>query len=89
MKDETLLTRLEETAERLSIKLGYEDLCKGAVCTHGGIFRLRGEQRILIHKGLDVRDRIEVLTDILSRVDTEGMHLPPDVRDRLERQRKN
>lgn len=89
MKDETLLTKLEETAEKLSIKLGYEDLCKGAVYTYGGIFTLRGEQRILIHKGLNVRDRIEVLTDILSGIDTEGLHLPPDVRERLERQRKN
>jgi len=89
MKDEALLTKLEETAEKLSIKLGYEDLCKGVVCTHGGMFKLRGEHRILIHKGLNVKDRIEVLTDILSGIDTEGVHLPPDVRERLERHRKN
>lgn len=75
---------LEQTAERLSIKLGYDDLRKGEVATPGGIFMLRGEKRILIHKGLTVRDKIELLTEILSSVDTEGVHLPPEVRDRIE-----
>ena len=85
MKDESVLTLLEETAEKLSIKLGYEDLRKGVVATPGGIFVLRGEQRILIHKGLSLKEKIDVLTDILSGVDTEQIHLPPDVRKRLDR----
>ena len=85
MNDESVLTLLEETAEKLSIKLGYEDLRKGVVATPGGIFVLRGEQRILIHKGLSLKEKIDVLTDILSGVDTEDIHLPPDVRKRLDR----
>lgn len=85
MKDETFLNILEETAEKLSIKLTYEDLRKGEVATHGGIFVLRGEKRIIIHKGLTIRDKIDVLADILSDVDTEGIHLPPDVREKLQR----
>lgn len=89
MKDESVLTLLEETAERLSIKLGYEDLRKGEVATPGGLFTLRGERRILIHKGLTLREKIEVLTDILSGVDTESVHLPPDVRERLSKRLEN
>jgi len=85
MKDESILNLLEETAEKLSIKLGYDDLRKGVVATPGGIFVLRGEKRILIHKGLTVKEKIDVLTDILSDVDTEAVHLPPDVRERLDR----
>ncbi len=87
MKDETLLNILEETAEKLSIKLSYEDLRKGEVATHGGIFILRGEKRIIIHRGLTVSDKVDVLTDILSEVDTEGVHLPPDVRERISRKK--
>ncbi|MFQ5735473.1 MAG: hypothetical protein ACE5GY_01250 [Thermodesulfobacteriota bacterium] len=83
MKDESVLNLLEETAGRLSIKLGYEDLRKGEVATPGGMFTLRGERRILIHKGLTIKEKIDVLTDILSGVDTEEVHLPPDVRERL------
>ncbi|GMR05382.1 MAG: hypothetical protein BMS9Abin24_195 [Thermodesulfobacteriota bacterium] len=85
MKDESVLTLLEETAGKLSIKLGYEDLRKGVVATPGGIFVLHGEKRILIHKGLSLKEKIDVLTDILSGVETEEVHLPPDVRERLAR----
>ncbi|MDO8426302.1 MAG: hypothetical protein Q7T24_02165 [Deltaproteobacteria bacterium] len=88
MKNEAYLNILEETAERLSIKLGYEDLRKGEVATPGGLFMLRGERRILIHKGLTLQEKIDVLSDILSGLDIESIHLPVEVRDRLER-RKN
>ena len=87
MKDETLLSILEDTAEKLSIKLSYEDLRKGEVATHGGIFILRGEKRIIVHKSLTVGDKVDVLIDILSGVDTEGVHLPPEVRDRIARKK--
>lgn len=83
MKNQELLTLLEETAEKLSIKLSYEDLRKGEVNTPGGMFLLRGEKRILIHKGLSVKEKIEVLTDLLAGVDTEGVHIPPGVRKKL------
>ncbi|MBE7413750.1 MAG: hypothetical protein HS130_00410 [Deltaproteobacteria bacterium] len=88
MKDEALLQALEEAAERLSIKLSYEDLRKGEVTARGGIFQLRGETRIIVHRGLPVKDRAEVLTDILSGVDTSSIHLAPGVRERLEKARE-
>ncbi len=83
MKDESVLDLLEETARRLSIELGYEDLRKGEVATPGGIFTLHGQRRILIHKGLTLKEKIDVLTEILGGVDTEDVHLPPDIRERL------
>lgn len=88
MKDEARLAILEDTARKLSIKLSYEDLKKGVVDTHGGIFRLRDEKRIIIHKSLSVADKIDVLLDILSGLDTDGVHLPPDVRESIEGVRK-
>ncbi|MFQ5428106.1 MAG: hypothetical protein ACE5EZ_03905 [Thermodesulfobacteriota bacterium] len=84
MKDELLLEKLEETAERLSIKVDYDDLHKGDIRTNGGIFTLKGEQRILIHKKLSTKDRVGVLLHLLSLLDTEGIHLPDAVRKRLE-----
>lgn len=85
MKDETLLQALEEATAQLSIKLSYEDLRKGDVATPGGMFMLRGEKRIIIHRGLILRDRIDVLADLLSELDTESIHLAPEVRARLDR----
>ncbi len=84
MNDDSILNILEETAEMLAIKLDYEDLRKGAVNTDGGIFTLNGGQRILIHKGLNVKEKVDLLARILSSIDTEGIHIPPAVRKRLE-----
>jgi len=84
MKDELLLEKLEETAERLSVKVNYDDLHKGEIRTNGGIFTLKGEERILIHKKLSTKERVEILLRLLSGLDTEGLHLPDTVRKRLE-----
>lgn len=84
MRDEELLSALEDAAARLSIKIDYEDLKKGEVATYGGLFVLRGERRILIHRSLSVKDKAAILIDILAGLDTESVHLPPDVREKLE-----
>ncbi len=89
MKDEELLTSLEEAAAKLGIKLDYEDLRKGEVVSHGGLFVLRGEKRILIHRGLCVKDKTSVLLEILSGLDTESVHLPPNIRHRIEAVKKH
>ena len=84
MKDEVFLEMMEQAAEKLGIKLGYEDLRKGEVSTQGGLFVLKGEKRILVHKGLAARERADVLVEIFSALDTEGVHLPPDVREAID-----
>lgn len=88
MKDELLLQSLEEVAERLLIKVGYDDLRKGEVSTPGGVFTLKGEKRILVHKHLHTREKVDVLLDILSGMDVEDLHLPPAIRERIEKARK-
>ncbi|HHL39308.1 MAG TPA: hypothetical protein ENJ37_02270 [Deltaproteobacteria bacterium] len=87
MKDHTLLELLEDAARKLSMKVEYDDLRKGEVNTPGGAFRLRDERRILIHKGLSAAEKAELLTEILSDFDTEAVHLPTEVRRRLEEAR--
>ena len=88
MNDDSVLNILEETTEMLAIKLNYEDLRKGVVNTDGGIFTLKGDKRILIHKGLGVKDKVSMLASILSRVDTDGVHIPPAVRKRIEERKE-
>jgi hypothetical protein len=84
VKDEALLSILEETAARLSVKLDYDDLRRGEVNTPGAAFVLRGERHILIHRHLSTKEKVEVLTEILAGFDTEGVHLPPEVRERID-----
>lgn len=84
MKDNELLELLEETAEKLSVRLEYDDLKKGEIDTHGGSFLLRGARHILIHKHLTVAEKVDVLTELLSQMDTEAIQLAPELRTRLE-----
>lgn len=84
MKDTELLELLEETAKKLDITLEYDDLRKGAINTTGGSFVLRGERHILLHKHLGVDEKVDLLSEILSTMDTEALHLTPVLRQRLD-----
>ncbi len=84
MKDDVILSTLEEAARSMSIKIQYDDLRKGEVNTAGGLFRLKDETRILIHKGLTTEEKVDKLLTLFASLDTETIHLPPAVRKRLE-----
>ncbi len=79
---------LEETAQRLSIKLDYDDLRRGEVNTPGGAFVLKGKKHILIHRNLSIKEKVDVLVEILAGMDTEGVHIPPEARERIEEARR-
>ncbi|VAV85798.1 hypothetical protein MNBD_DELTA01-1984 [hydrothermal vent metagenome] len=84
MKETELLQLLEQAVEKLSITLEYDDLRKGAINTTGGAFVLRGERHILLHKHLAVDEKVELLSEILSTMDTESLHLAPVLRHKIE-----
>lgn len=87
VKDETILPILEEAAEKLAVKLSYDDLRKGEVNTPGGICVFKGERRIIIHKKLNTREKVDVLMELLSEMDFESIHLPTEIRERLDKLR--
>ncbi len=85
MKDEMILPLLEEAAEKLSVKVSYDDLRKGEVNTSGGSCVLKGEKRIIIHKKLHTREKVDILMELLAEMDFEGIHLPVEIREGLDR----
>lgn len=85
MKDEMILPLLEEAAEKLSIKIHYDDLRKGEINTPGGACVLKGEKRIIIHKKLHTREKVDVLMELLSEMDFESIHLPTEIREKLDK----
>ena len=85
MKDELILPLLEETAEKLCVKVYYYDLRKGEVNTPGGSCVLKGEKRIIIHKKLHTREKVDILLELLAEMDFEGIHLPVEIREKLDK----
>lgn len=88
MKDDALLAILEQTAEKLSIKLDYDDIRKGDVVSYGDAFLLRGARHILIDKKLNTKEKCDLLIEILAKFDIEDVHLPPDVREMIDQERE-
>ena len=88
MKDDQLLTILEETAEKLGVEMAYDEVRKGEVSSYGDSYILRGQNHILIDKRLDTSERAGLLLEILSSFDSSAIHLPPEIRERLD-QAKN
>ena len=80
MDDDELLLRLEDLAKALDIEVRYEPT-EGR--SGGGV--LRGRKVAVVDEALSPHGRLEALAAILAREDTEGMYLPPVVRELLER----
>ena len=74
-----MLHHLEELAKRLGIEVRYE-----SAAGHVGRGVLRGKKIAIIEADLRVPERAAALASLLSAEPTEGVYLPPEVRDRLE-----
>ena len=81
MDDESLVAQLESVARALGIKVRYEP-CEEAP---GGLCVLRGERLVIVDNALPAARQAAVLAAALAELDTEGLYMPPAVRDLIER----
>lgn len=84
MNENSLLEHLEDIAHRLGVELRYENLCHGVVRSEGGYCRLSGKSIILINRKDSRQQKIKVLCKSLSKLDLQGIFIPPAVRRMLE-----
>lgn len=85
MKDDKLCAELEELAGRLGIKVSIEKIIKNPIRQpHGGLCRVDGEPRIIIHKKLNDSEKAQVLIDSLREFNLEGVHISPELRQVIE-----
>ncbi len=85
MKESEILQHLEDVAEKLNIKVCYENLRKTKVTLRSGVCRVRDENRIIVDSGLTLSEKIDVFLESLSRFDLENIYIPPAIRKLLER----
>lgn len=79
MNQRETLKLLEETAERLSIKVIYEDLMG-----EGGFCRTPECSYIIINSRLKLAKKIELLKSGLSHLHLDNLYIPPKVRQLLK-----
>lgn len=80
MNDSDVLSKLEDLADRLGIKLRYENLARGPFRSSGGYCRLENDHLILIDKNDSKKRKIKLLAKSLGRFDLETVFVPPALR---------
>ena len=85
MNETIILQNLEAIAEKLDIKVNYENLRKRHVFSKGGFCRLKEDKIVIIDTTLNLSEKIDVLADALSQLDLEDIYMPPVVRKILDR----
>ena len=83
MSDEFLLDQLENLANRLGIKVRYENVNLEESSSVGGLCRLKGEYVLIIHAQAPVKEKIEVLTEVLKRFPLGDIYIRPVIRELL------
>ena len=85
MNESIILQHLEEIAEKLNLKVNYENLRKLHIFSKGGFYRLQEDRIVLIENTLNVSEKIDILADALGHYDLEDIYMPPAVRKILDR----
>ena len=83
MSDEFLLDQLEELANRLGIKVRYESITLEESSSVGGLCRLKGEYVLIIHARAPVKEKIQVMVEVLNRFPLGDIYIRPVIRELL------
>ena len=84
MNDELILNQLEELADKLGIEIRYENVTGDEAPGAGGLCRLKGATVLIIHSQAPLKDKIELLTEVLKRFPIGDIYVRPVIRELLE-----
>jgi hypothetical protein len=82
MKPEQITEALEQAAAQLGIQVRYETMT-GDAAGGGGLCKLKGSWCVIIDRKTPPADRAATLIEALAGFDTDGVFLPPKVREAL------
>ena len=81
MKAEQLTEILETAAGQLGVKVRYETLVSSGPTGGGGLCKIKGDWCVIMDKKTAPSERASILCDALATMDTDGIFLPPKVRE--------
>ena len=83
LREEQILKELEEVAERLSVRVHYEDMKAFEFRVEDGQCKLKGESHIYIDRKRPIKEKIQILSDELKRFDLESIYISPLLREKV------
>ncbi len=88
MKDELLLSQLEDLAYKLGITIRHFKFIRDESSGRGGLCRIRGEYVLFVDSQATTKEKILVTIEALKQFDLGDLHLLPAIRDLLEGSKK-
>ena len=82
MKPEKMTEALEQAATQLGVQVRYETMT-GEVSGAGGLCKVKGQWWVIIDRKVPPAERAATLTSALAQLDTDGIFLPPEVREAI------
>jgi hypothetical protein len=86
MKPEQITETLEQAAAQLGIRVRYETMT-GDTAGGGGLCKLKGEWCMIVDRKTPWAERAALLVEALAGFDTDGVFLPPQLRDAIATKR--
>lgn len=84
VRDQFLLDQLEDLANKLGIKVRFENLNLEESSGAGGLCRLKGEYVLIIQARAPVKEKIQVMTEMLKRFPLGNIYIKPVIRGLLD-----
>ncbi len=84
MKDETLLSYLEELAERLEILVRDESINLEETFSTGGLCRVEGKYILILNSKATANEKIQVMIKALQQFNLDDIYVKPVLRELLE-----
>jgi hypothetical protein len=86
MKPEQITETLEQAAGQLGIRVRYETMT-GDTAGGGGLCKLKGQWCVIIDRKTPPAERVAMLIEALTGFDTDGVFLPPQLREAIATRR--
>ena len=83
LRDEEIMKALEGVAERLSIRVHYEEMKAFEFRVEDGSCRVKGETSIFIDRKRPLKEKISILVKELQKFDLEDIYIPPLLREKI------
>lgn len=87
MKPEQITETLEQAAAHLGIRVRYETMT-GDTAGSGGLCKVKGTWCVIIDRKTPAADRVALLVEALASFDTDGVFLPPQLREAIAAKRE-
>jgi hypothetical protein len=85
VKDELLLSQLEDLAYKLEIAIRHFKFIRAESSGPGGLCRIRGEYVLFVDSQATTKERIRVTIEALKQFDLGDIQVMPVIRELLER----